>query len=57
MNSAVTIDALDVLLDAVRSYSGIVQKHDIQLAASALAAACPAEFYPNGDDCAVLPIG
>jgi len=58
MNTSVAIEQdLGLLLDAVRRYSGIAQKQDIQLAASALATACPADFYPNGDDCAVLPNG
>lgn len=58
MNAYVsTLTSLDALLDAVRSYSGIAHKQDIQLVAPALAAACPSDFYPNGDDCAVLENG
>lgn len=43
------------LFDNVRNYSGIAQKRDIQLIPAQLKAACAYDFYPNGDDCAVLP--
>lgn len=45
------------LFDTVREYSGIAQKRDIQLIPSQLGKACAHDFYPNGDDCAVLPNG
>lgn len=49
--------ALSQLLARVRDYSGIAQKRDIQLIPGQLKAASPFDYYPNGDDCAVLPNG
>lgn len=46
---------LSQLLDAVRSYSGIEHKRDIQRVAQALQNAWPAPAA-NGDDCALIPV-
>lgn len=48
---------LGELLARVRDYSGLAQKRDIQLIPAQLKSACPYDFYPNGDDCAVLANG
>ncbi|EIC86125.1 sll0787 family AIR synthase-like protein [Serratia sp. M24T3] len=45
------------LLTRIRHYSGIAHKRDIQLVPQQLKAASLFDYYPNGDDCAVLPNG